>query len=457
MKKRVWFPEWATVLQQSALAPAQRETRRRALIAYLHFCKTNKAPVSVASARQFVAHAVNENRVSQPAVSEWKEALNWFFREARQYRPATSHEIPPLARTDLGKTDWERRLIRQLRSNHYQWRTEQAYRGWANRFARWLERKDFGGRPSTATATAPAANPDSAGGCFDRLSTGSAPSKGPEQATEEDIRSFLSELATEHRASASTQKQALNALVFLLRDVYEKQLGDFSGFERARKFRRMPVVLSRSECKALFDALEGTLGLMAELMYGSGVRLAELLSLRVKDLDLEREQVVVRAGKGGKDRVTVLPRTLVERLRAHRERLRKQYEEDRAQNLPGVWLPEALERKYPKAGESWEWQWFFPSRQLMNDPRSGIRRRHHVLDATFQHAIRQAAIKARLHKRVTPHALRHSFATHSLEDGADIRTVQDALGHVDVATTQIYTHVMRKPGLGFRSPLDNPP
>ena len=190
-------------------------------------------------------------------------------------------------------------------------------------------------------------------------------------------------------------------------------------------------------------------------MYGSGLRLTELIGLRVKDVDLERLQVLVRSGKGGKDRVTVLPESLVDRLRSHRERLRELYAEDQRDGVPGVWLPEGLERKYPKAGQSWEWQWFFPSRQLMTDPRSGIRRRHHVLDATFQNAIRQAARKAALHKRVTPHVLRHSFATHLLESGSDIRTVQELLGHQNVVTTQIYTHVMREPGLGVKSPLDN--
>jgi site-specific recombinase XerD len=171
-------------------------------------------------------------------------------------------------------------------------------------------------------------------------------------------------------------------------------------------------------------------------------------------VDLERGQLIVRAGKGDQDRVTVLPERLQEKLRAHRERLRRLQVEDRAKGLPGVWLPEGLERKWPKAGESWEWQWFWPSREASVDPRTGLRRRHHVLDATFQHYVRQAARKARLDKKVTPHVLRHSFATQSLELGTDIRTVQELLGHKDVATTQIYTHVMKKPGLGVRSPLD---
>jgi integron integrase len=216
----------------------------------------------------------------------------------------------------------------------------------------------------------------------------------------------------------------------------------------------MPVVLSRVECQRLFSVLEGTTRLMAELMYGSGLRITELLHLRIKDVDLERRQVLVRAGKGDKDRVTMVPEALLERLLAHRERLRRLHGEDREAEAPGVWLPEGLERKFPQAGKAWEWQWFFPSRQWMRDPRTGLRRRHHVLDASFQEAIRQGARRAQLNKRVTPHVLRHSFATHLLEGNTDIRTVQDLLGHKDVATTQLYTHVMQKPGLGVRSPLD---
>jgi integron integrase len=417
LNQPVWFPEWGTVLHQEPFPQEQRERYYRVLVRFLHHCKVTGQRATVLSARRFVEQWRTEQHPDESELAATKEALNWFFHAARRHKPSL-RGVPPLAQKDLGEVEWERRLIRRVRTLHCQWRTEQAYRGWGWRFAKFL-------------GTTPV-----------------------ESATEDDVRRFLSGLATEYRLSVSSQKQALNALVFLLREVFGRELGDFSDFTRARKRLNIPVVLTREECQRLFAALDGTMQLMAELMYGSGLRLTELLGLRVKDVDLDRRQLIVRSGKGGKDRVTVLPESLVDRLRAHRERLRKLHTDDQRDNVPGVWLPEGLERKYPKAGQSWEWQWFFPSRQLMNDPRLKLRRRFHVLDATFQHAIRQAARKAELNKRVTPHVLRHSFATHLLESGTDIRTLQDLLGHKNVTTTQIYTHVMRKPGLGVRSPLD---
>lgn len=416
---------------------------RTALIQYLRYCKQTHQRATVDSARQFMREIEAQRRLGVSMLANWKDALNWFFDESKRQPAPTVHperpadvmtDVPSFGAADLGKSGWERKLIRELRGRHYRWRTEQTYRQWAWRFANWLQQRE-------ATV---------------------------EHATADDVREFLSAIATRQRASASTQKQALNALVFLLRDGLDKEPGDFGDDTHARKTKRMPVVLSRDECRRLFAALDGTTRLMAELMYGSGLRLTELIGLRVQDVDCERRQIVIRAGKGDKDRITMLPESLIERLKAHRERLRQRHEDDLSLNLPGVWLPEGLERKYPQAGRTWEWQWFFPSTNLMIDPRSGIKRRHHVLDATFQNSIRVAARKAQLDKRVTPHVLRHSFATHLLESGSDcrsplgtplrplgeFRTVQELLGHKDVSTTMIYTHVLNRPGLAVRSPLD---
>jgi integron integrase len=413
------FPDWAGALRaDDSLSPGLRESYRRTLVDFLKFCQQRRAGATVALAREYMELARLEHAPAPARLQEWKDGLNWFFRRGREASSTALRGVPPLARSDLGRTDWEQRLVARLRLKGFSWRTEQTYRGWAWRLARFLGRRPM----SSATGA--------------------------------EARAFLTRLAVEERVGAATQKQALNALVFYLREVVGKEPGDFSDFARARRRVRVPVVLSRAECERLFEAMEGTPRLMAELMFGSGVRLTELLRLRIKDVDLERSQLIVRAGKGDQDRVTVLPERVQEKLRAHRERLRRLQVEDREKGLPGVWLPEALARKHPRAGEQWEWQWFWPSRETMKDPRTGLRRRHHVLDATFQHFVRQAARRAKLDKKVTPHVLRHSFATQSLELGTDIRTVQELLGHKDVSTTQIYTHVMQKPGLGVKSPLD---
>jgi integron integrase len=408
------------MLNQVPLTELDRRSYVRAIEGYLDYCCFNGMSVGLETARGYVSDALRRGITNKQDGQTWKNGLNWYFHEGHKRGTPQPPGVPTLGQADTGNSAWESRLIERLRLKHYSWRTEQTYREWARRLEQFL------------------------------------PGRNLESATGEDVKRFLSDLAVRGRVSIATQKQALNALVFLFREGLGRDPGDLSGYQFSRRGRRVPSVLTKAECHHLFNAMEGTGRLMAELMYGSGLRLTELLRLRIKDVDLDRCQLVVRAGKGDKDRVTVLPASLVERLRSHRDRVRGLHEADRADKVAGVWLPEALERKYPGAGVAWEWFWLFPSRQLLRDPHSGLRRRHHVLDATFQHAIRAACRAAKLNKRVTPHILRHSFATHLLEAGADIRTVQDLLGHVDVATTQIYTHVMKKPGRGVRSPLDGP-
>jgi integron integrase len=254
--------------------------------------------------------------------------------------------------------------------------------------------------------------------------------------------------------SASTQRQALNALVFFYREAMNQDLGDFSDYQRARARTNLRTSLTRTECDRLLAEIDSSVKLPVQLMLGSGLRLNECLRLRVQHLDLERRVVQIRAGKGDKDRVTMIPESLVVALRDHLVRIRKVFDEDRASGLPGVWLPEALGRKYPHAGISWEWFWVWPSRETSSDPRSQVIRRHHMLDKRLQQAVRNAARAAGINKRVTPHVLRHTFATLLLERGTDVRTVQELLGHSKLETTQVYLHVMNRPGLGVKSPLD---
>ena len=331
------WPDWLRA--DPTVAPGLRESYRRTVEEFLQYCAGRAAAVTVAQAREFVALARLREAPSPARLREWQEGLNWFFRRAKEAGNAALQGVPSLARTDLGTASWEVAFIAYLRQRGRSWRTEQTYRGWLWRFVRWL-----GKRPIAEAGAA-------------------------------EVREFLSHLATHERVGVATQKQALNALVVFFRDVEGRELGMVGDFERAQRRVRVPVVLNRAECDRLFAALDGTPRLMAELMFGSGIRLMELLRLRIKDVDLERGQLIVRGGKGDADRVTVLPERLQEQLRAHRERLRRLHGEDRSAGLPGVWLPEALERKWPGAGAQWEWQWYWPSRELSLDPRSGLRRR----------------------------------------------------------------------------------
>lgn len=265
----------------------------------------------------------------------------------------------------------------------------------------------------------------------------------------------MTHLAAERGVSASTQNQAKAALLFLYREVLKIDLPWLDGVVAAKVSRRLPVVLTSREVRELLLQLNGTMGLVASLLYGTGMRLLEGLRLRVKDVEFDRREIIVREGKGNKDRITVLPENLIAPLRQQIEHARALHQHDLHEGFGDVWLPDALAVKYPKAGRSWGWQYVFPSPRRSIDPRSGVERRHHIGEQAVQKAVATAAQRARISKPCTPHVLRHSFATHMLQAGYDIRTVQELLGHSDVATTQIYTHVLNKGGRGVLSPLDS--
>jgi len=276
----------------------------------------------------------------------------------------------------------------------------------------------------------------------------------PRQLGPDEVRTFLSMLASERHVSASTHNQALSALLFLYRTVLGQELPWLDSLERPRRPERLPIVLSTAEVRAVLAQLDGEHGLLARLLYGTGMRIMEALRLRVKDVCFDRRTLLVRQGKGRKDRALMLPDSLAPDLRVQLARSRLLWEKDRAAGRAGVELPDALARKYPRAAESWTWHWVFPQASLSVDPRSGIERRHHLFDQTFQRAFRRAVRAADVQQPATPHTLRHAFATHLLQAGYDIRTVQELLGHSDVKTTMIYTHVLKVGGGGVRSPLD---
>jgi integron integrase len=269
-----------------------------------------------------------------------------------------------------------------------------------------------------------------------------------------ELEAFLTHLAVEGRVAASTQNQALSALLFLYREVLAINLPWLDNVVRAKTPQRLPVVLTRQEVVSVLDGMSGVYGLMARLLYGTGMRLMECVRLRVKDVDFEQAEILIRDGKGAKDRVTMLPQSLVEALRAHLKIRQCLYEEDRAKGMASVYLPDALDRKYPNAAVDWAWQYIFNSGSYSIDPRSGAERRHHIDEKLLQRAVKKAVVASGIAKLATPHTFRHSFATHLLQSGYDIRTVQELLGHADVQTTMIYTHVLNRGGRGVVSPLD---
>ncbi len=311
------------------------------------------------------------------------------------------------------------KLRRAIQVRHYSYRTEKAYVSWVRRYILYHGKRH------------------------------------PADLHSRHVGEFLSWLATDRRVSASTQDQALSALLFLYANVLGRPLDLAGNVARAKKPRNLPVVLTPEEVTRLLSHLSGSTWLMAALMYGSGLRVTECLRLRVKDLDFGMRCITVRQGKGGKDRVVTLADSLVQRLQRHLRLTRAIYEQDLDAGTANVWLPEALSRKFPPAGTEWIWQYVFPAGRLSADPRTGDQRRHHAHERSVQKAVRVAARRADIGKRVTCHVLRHSFATHLLMGGADIRTVQEQLGHKDLKTTQIYTHLTERGASGVRSPLEN--
>jgi len=318
-----------------------------------------------------------------------------------------------------------RRLLEEvqfrIRARHMSYRTEKTYMQWVRRYIRFH-------RPR---------HPREMG--------------GPE------VEDFLTSLAVQNQVSASTQNQALAAILFLYREVLEIDLPWLADVIRAKRPQRLPVVLTRAEVQQVLARLSGTEWLIVSMLYGSGMRLGECLQLRVKDIDMPRRELLIRDAKGQKDRVTMLPESLVPHLQAHLDRVQLLFQADRKEDQPGISLPFALRRKYPRAATSWAWYWVFPARSLCLDPYSNDLVRHHLFPQNVQRAVKLAIRATGIAKPASTHTFRHSFATHLLEDGYDIRTVQELLGHSDVKTTMIYTHVLNRGGRGVRSPLDGVP
>lgn len=381
---------------------------------FLQFCSANNDSSDPKVLVEPFLKALGKNR-KQWQVDQAKEAIslyNFFInRRHRNFRatPVSWH------------VDWARAsesMRRMLRLKQRSFRTEQTYMRWLRCFCGYV-------RPVL-----------------------------PHQLNDRHIKDYLTFLAAEQKVAKATQNQAFNAILFFYRHVIEKEVGSIADAVRSRRGRRLPTVLTHSEAMSLIDKLQGEIQLMAKIIYGGGLRLNECLRLRVQDIDFEKNILTIRAAKGDKDRITVFSEKISVDLHKHLSRVRTFYEKDREDNIAGVHLPGALKRKYPNASREWIWFWFFPSAARSVDPRTNVVRRHHRSSSALQKAIKQTAANVGIDKRVSVHTLRHSFATHLLESGQDIRTIQLLLGHASIQTTMIYTHVAQKNCMGVRSPLD---
>ena len=390
-------------------------------------------------------------------VEQAERAVKTYFHAFRngaglEERPAARVERDAAGQVGVPETLAATREL--LRTKHYSYRTEQTYLGWIGRFLEYqgslgtsIQESEFRIQKEEKRAGSSISNnqrPISK----DQQGTGKVVVDG------QGVKSFLTHLATRRQVSAGTQNQAFSALVFLCREVLRLPETDLDAGVRAKATSRLPTVLSTEETARLLEAMSGTARLMAEVTYGGGLRVMECCRLRVKDVDFENDLLFVREGKGGKDRSTLLAKSVKERLREHLAQVRKMHERDLAAGAGEARLPDALERKYPQAGREWGWQFVFPAQNLAVDPRGGQVRRHHVSDAALQKAVKAAVAKADIAKSVSVHTLRHSFATHLLLAGVDLRQIQDLLGHSSVETTMIYTHVVKNLRAPATSPLD---
>lgn len=451
----VWEDRWARFSQgllQGGVSAAKHDFFRNWVRKFFAFIRPRKFDQATQEdVANYLTSLVGEGKKGWQ-VNQASQALELFYREvvpqtwaqrdwpktpqvgtpgemstspAPQNRPPVSGQrIEALKlRTDQGELDahrqgWVQAAEVRLRAVRYAYRTEQTYLEWIRRFL---------------------------------VFAGDA---GRSDLNKVQLEDYLDYLALVRRVSASTQNQALNAVLFFFKAVLDRPAGALEGVVRAPASRRLPVVLTKSEVAQLFGEMDGVGLLMAQLMYGAGLRVMECMRLRVKDIDFGNGYIVVREGKGNKDRRAPLPKMVVSRLQEHLREVEVRWKKDREQGVEGVFLPDALSVKYPKAEKEWGWFWLFPSEQLSDDPWTGKIRRHHVGAGGVQQLVKRAATRAGLVKPVSPHTLRHSFATHLLESGSDIRTVQELLGHADVSTTMIYTHVLNKPGVAVKSPLD---
>lgn len=370
-------------------------------------------PPGRATAKRFWKQQVLTKPREPWQLTQWSEAIRWYLRwlSLTKANGHTGLSLEERVHTAVNEAGARRGLAL---------RTRQTYARWARHYASWAN-------------------------CPKKMMLA------------EEARTFLAYLITTRQLSYATQKQALNALAFFFNDVCGHKNVNLR-VKMRKTTPRIPTVLNLREITTILDNLENRYRLMAELQYGSGLRLSELMQLRIKDIETDRRQLTVRGGKGDRDRVTVLPESLVEKIDSHKASIRKVYEKDRLQGQPGVALPRALALKFKNAGQRWEWFWLFPAQEVSRDPDTGIIRRHHVHPKVYSAALQRAAKKAGIEKRFTSHAFRHSFATHLLEDGKDLRTIQELLGHSDVRTTEIYTHVAKNIGKsGVKSPLDTIP